>query len=344
MKSNDMPIDFVIPWVDNADPVWQEQFLHYKLGNNTNSRQSSAIDSFRFRCWGTLKYWFRGVEQCAPWVNKVYFVTCGQCPDWLNVRNPKLVLVNHDEYIPLQYLPCFSSHPIEFNFHRIKQLSEHFVYFNDDVFVMNNVERDDFFLQGKPRYLIAEEPLFLRFINDDNTWWRILLNLSGVVNSKFKKREVIRKNMSLWFPIMNPRRLLNNLCMARFNYFSCFKISHVATPLLKSRMEAVWDAVPETLDSTCRHRFRSPEDVNQYIFYFWNIMTGYAKQISHFFKTDKLTLTDSSLDMVAKVLRSSKAKMICVNDTKDITDFNKAKEVIVSAFESRFPQKSSFEK
>lgn len=31
-----------------------------------------------YREWGTFKYWFRGVEKFAPWVNKVYLVTDNQ--------------------------------------------------------------------------------------------------------------------------------------------------------------------------------------------------------------------------------------------------------------------------
>ena len=91
METKDIPIDFVITWVDNTDLKWEEDFLHYKeeqLGNSIKTAKSS----FRFRDWGILKYWFRAVEQYAPWVNKVYFVTCGQHPDWLNKDYPKLEL------------------------------------------------------------------------------------------------------------------------------------------------------------------------------------------------------------------------------------------------------------
>lgn len=34
----------------------------------------------RYRDWENLKYWFRGVETFAPWVNKVYFITYGHIP------------------------------------------------------------------------------------------------------------------------------------------------------------------------------------------------------------------------------------------------------------------------
>ena len=69
---------------------------------------------------------------------------------WLNTENPKLTVVNHKDYIPEEYLPTFSSHPIELNLHRIKGLSEQFVYFNDDTFIINAMQPEDFFKKGLP--------------------------------------------------------------------------------------------------------------------------------------------------------------------------------------------------
>jgi hypothetical protein len=59
------------------------------------------------------------VEKYAPWVNRVFFITCGQCPPWLNRNHPKLRLVDHKDFIPLEYLPTFNSMTIELNLHRI---------------------------------------------------------------------------------------------------------------------------------------------------------------------------------------------------------------------------------
>ena len=68
------------------------------------------------------------MEQYAPWVNKVYLVTNGTFPEWVNAECPKLVLVRHEDYIPEKFLPTFSSHTIELNMDKIPGLSEHFVY------------------------------------------------------------------------------------------------------------------------------------------------------------------------------------------------------------------------
>ena len=77
----DYPIDFVMLWVDDTDPEWRKQRNLY------SGKDEAMVDNreARYRDWDTLKYWFRGVEKFAPWVNKIYFVTCGHLPEWLNV-------------------------------------------------------------------------------------------------------------------------------------------------------------------------------------------------------------------------------------------------------------------
>lgn len=57
-------IDFIITWVDDSDPEWRKEFEYYsaKEGRTINT------DACRYRDWGTLRYWFRGVEKFSPWV------------------------------------------------------------------------------------------------------------------------------------------------------------------------------------------------------------------------------------------------------------------------------------
>ena len=139
-----MNIDFVIPWVDGSDPAWRKEKYRYMAIDEPDAGAE------RYRDMGILKYWFRAVEAYAPWVNQIHFVTWGHLPEWLNTECPKLHVVNHRDYIPKEYLPTFSSHPIELNLHRISGLSEHFVYFNDDMFLNGPVNPDFFFRKGKP--------------------------------------------------------------------------------------------------------------------------------------------------------------------------------------------------
>ncbi|MDE8070900.1 stealth family protein, partial [Erysipelothrix rhusiopathiae] len=123
-----LKIDFVVPWVDGSDKDWIRDRLQLE-------GKGVEITDSDYRDWDIFKYWFRAVEMYAPWVNNVYLITYGHLPEFLNVDHPKLKIINHTDYIPKEYLPTFSSHAIELNMHRIEGLSEHFVYFNDDMFL-----------------------------------------------------------------------------------------------------------------------------------------------------------------------------------------------------------------
>ena len=140
-----MGIDFVITWVDMDDPKWKKEFYKYsdKIDNSVNE-----LSEARFRDYGFLKYWFRGVEKFAPWVRKIHFVTSGQKPEWLNTDHPKINMVSHEDYIPKQYLPVFNSNLIEIYIHKIPDLSEQFVYFNDDFYITNHIDPNVFLTMG----------------------------------------------------------------------------------------------------------------------------------------------------------------------------------------------------
>ncbi len=147
MENSDK-IDIVITWVDGNDPEWIKQ----KIQNMPAEQQyKAATASHRFRDWDNAQYIFRGIEKYMPWVNRIHFVTWGHLPTWLNVDNPKLHIVNHRDFIPEEYLPTFNSNAIELNFHRIPGISEQFILFNDDTFVIGPTRPEDFFADGKPR-------------------------------------------------------------------------------------------------------------------------------------------------------------------------------------------------
>ena len=84
-------IDFVILWVDGSDPKWLDE--KNKYSNNQNNEIN------RFRDYETLNYLFRGIEEYASWVNKVFFITLGHLQKWLNTENKKLIIVKHEEFI-----------------------------------------------------------------------------------------------------------------------------------------------------------------------------------------------------------------------------------------------------
>lgn len=341
-KGIGMKIDFVVPWVDGSDPEWRKEKAKYCI----EPQKEQDSDDARFRDWDNLKYWFRSIEKYAPWVNKVYFVTCGQIPEWLNTDYEKLVCVNHKDYIPEKYLPVFSSHPIELNMHRIEGLSQHFVYFNDDIFLTSPVQPEDFFINELPCDLAVESPITP---NRKDVFNGILVNNMILLNEHYDRQEVLKKQKKKFYSTVDFKGLVTNLCFKplRRNDFFGFEYSHLASPFLKSTLEAVWRESYEWLDETCSHRFRSDEDVNQYIFHNYQYVNG--KFTPHNWRNDGKsfqmndTEDNNNINEICDAIRTEKYKVICVNEA-DVQHFDETKKKVANAFNEILPEKSRFEK
>lgn len=104
------------------------------------------MSSNRFRDNSELKYSLRSLFKYAGWVRKVFIVTNGQIPNWLDLRHPRIEIVPHSRIFPdASHLPTFSSPAIESHLHEIPGLSKFFLYFNDDTMLGNYVTPDDFY-------------------------------------------------------------------------------------------------------------------------------------------------------------------------------------------------------
>ena len=331
----DNKIDFLITWVDESDKVWQDERGHYA------ALLHKEIDECRFRNWGTLRYWFRGVEKYAPWVNKIFFVTCGHLPEWLDINHPKLQIVKHSDFIPAEYLPTFNSYVIESYFHKIKGLSERFVYFNDDMFLIDSVKPEHFFKDGLPcdlgRMTIS--------IHSGSFGTSILL-ANTLINEHFNKKEVIHKNFMKWFyPYYGKGLLFNMICsLIRRDEFVGFFNPHLQQAFLKTTFNNVWEKCEKDLKRTSSNKFRDYSDVSFWFFRYWQLASGNFSPYNimrdgHYFR-----ISDSNYLKAADCIRKQKGKFICVNDTEGALNFDIYKNAILSAFKDLLPEKSKFEK
>lgn len=322
-----MKIDFVVPWVDGSDPEWQKEYSKFS---------GKPIAAERYRDWGVFKYWFRSVEKYAPWVNKVHLITCGQVPEWLNTEHPKLNLVFHKDYIPHEWLPTFSSHVIELNMHRIEGLSEHFVYFNDDMYLAAPCTERDFFRKGLPcDYAIT-------LVRKPDEFWRAPENVMLVINKHFSKHEVISRKILGWFNLKYGKSLLHNFYCLPLSWFPGFYIPHVAQPFQKSTFNEAWEKESELLEETSSHRLRGLNDVNQYLFRFWAICSG--KFVPQRKNISGLYSTGGNKKMVEKWFMKQSKKLVCVNDREGDFDITAEMKFLQDLFAKVFPKKSSFEK
>ena len=327
-------IDFVLTWVDGNDPTWQNEFHSYL----PCSQCTDDTRYIRYRNWENLRYWFRGVEKFAPWVNKVHFITCGQIPDWLNLDEPKLNFIKHSDYIPNEYLPTFSSRPIMLNLHRVKELSEHFVLFDDDLFLINKVEPERFFRKGLPCDKAA-----LNALSPSGLFSHNVVSDLCVINSSFKKHEVLLKNFRKWFSYQAGNKLLRTLFLLPWPYFSGFIDHHLPQVFLKSTFEEVWERHKDILLRTTASRFRSIADVNIWLLRYWQLAKGNFIPLNVQKDSVYFSISDDTLDKIVKTIEYQKKRIVCLNDG-EVSSFEAAKNQINDAFHKILPEKSSFEK
>lgn len=322
-------IDFVLIWVDGNNVKWRSELLKYASTGDGDKRV------MRFRDWNNLQYWFRSVEHFAPWVNKIHFVTCGHIPDWLNLDAPKLNFVKHSDFIPRKYLPTFSSHTIELNLHRIEGLAEHFVYFNDDTFLLRPVGSNRFFQNGLPCDAAILNAISMNSIG------HIILNNLLIINGFFQKRDVMFSHPSKWINWKYGCRLFRTILLLPWPNFTGFIDPHLPNSFLKSTLNEVWEKNYETLDKTCSNRFRNMQDVNQYLFRYWQLVKGDFSPVS-LHDSIKYNVNMNVIDDVEKLILHQSKAIVCLNDDCE-SDFDLCAQRIIKAFEFLLPQKSSFE-
>lgn len=328
-------IDFVVTWVDGYDEKWRLKKAKYDGSINTSKYSMNSEKAYRE--WGTFKYWFRGVEKFAPWVNKVYLVTDNQKPDWLNIDSDKLVLIDHKEIINNDFLPVFSANPIESNIHRIPGLSEHFVFFNDDMYLTAPVSPDDFFSdEGLPKYNTALAPITTERYGTGH----FQMNDMGIITSHFTRKEIL-KNGQFFSPKQGIKQIVKTLLYSNAKFICGFWESHLPYPLLKSTFELVWEKESDALNKTSSNRFRDPSDTNVWLFKYWQIASGkYAVGDVNLGSIFYLENADNKLwDTIV----SKKFRIMCINDGYNIQNEELVRNNFINALNNLLPEKSSFE-
>ena len=330
-----MDIDFVITWVNMDDPEWQNEFSKYSADrNNTKNGVSKA----RFRDYGFLKYWLRGVEKFAPWVRKIHFVTSGQKPDWLDESNPKIHLVSHKDFIPAEFLPTYNSVVIERYMYRIPGLAEHFVYFNDDFYIINRIGKERFFRNGLPCDIAVFD-----YNPSWSQWYVRIKNNVRLINRHFDKKEVMRRWHDKWFHESYGTKARWNYLLRFYDKFITLRVPHNAQPYLRQTFEEVWAAEGEELTRTSANRFRALDDYTPELFRIWQICRGNFEPYNTYRDTKMFPLMVKSKRAI-KAIREQSYSLVCLNDNVHIHNYEAVMENLKAAFESILPEKSSFER
>ncbi|MDY6490228.1 Stealth CR1 domain-containing protein [Acinetobacter faecalis] len=226
---NDFPVDIVYTWVNDQDPIWQQKKSKFE---NMNLACENSNDSARFENHNELYYSVLSVKKNLPWVRKIFIVTDNQRPEWL-VQDEKIEIIDHSEIIDHHFLPTFNSHVIEANLYKIKGLSEHFIYFNDDVFVAKPLKKEHFFRKNGMASIFVSDKSLQEMEN------------RGVSTATLKASQ-------------NSRALIAQ----NTGFDTNIPLVHTYVPLRKNAFEQAYSTYEDQISEFLNNKFRGKDDLN----------------------------------------------------------------------------------
>ncbi|KPN71182.1 stealth conserved region 3 domain-containing protein [Neisseria sp. 83E34] len=304
-------IDVVFTWVDNQDINWQNNFMKH-VNKNTTSSGLYANDQARFSNHNELFYSVQSVKYFMPWVRHIYVVTDNQTPDWLSPTDSKIKIIDHKEIIDNSFLPTFNSHVIEAHLHNISGLSEHFIYFNDDVFAARNLLTQHFFRSnGIASIFVAKKSL-----------------------NAMRNKGVMTPTLSA---SLNSIKLLSKYYSAQIDA----PLVHTYVPLRKSAYEKAWDIFNTEIKAFLHNKFRTNQDLNLATFLIPWLMyldgqSFMAHEICYYFNI-RSPHAESQYRALLQLKQSDSAPhSFCANDFNSQNQIDNYQEKLISALKQYF--------
>ena len=281
-----MQIDLVIPMVFPSDPVWQVEYQKYKGG------AASVTRHVRYRSWNTEELLVRCCMKYMPWLGCIHILLASksQVQPWMQemqrCKNIKINIVFHRDFIPKEYLPCFSSPCIEMFLGRIPGLSEHFIYANDDMFPLSPLQETDFFRDGRPCQLFMQNSRPSR----PDLFQRKCLYQQDMIDAPFGGH-----HKRIWL-----------------------ESRHTFAPVLKSSCEEVWRRHGEEIARYLSPLKRTDRSYNHYIYNLYQHLAGLDTPHA---PREQYIGRDVATSRLGAILRAPDAGIVCLNDNEHIDDW-----------------------
>jgi len=309
-------IDIVVSYLDDQDPIWRQNFNYWKqyeiINNIINPNSPQAFGEERTRNWDFMQYWFRGVEQNCPWVNKIFFIIQNenQIPKWLNKNNPKLRIVYHNEFIPKELLPTFNGMTIHLYINQIPDLSENYIMCDDDCFFFNPIKEEKFFINNVAQHEDNQIPYGYFFDGDE---------FLHVMNNNFDLE----------------KKYTNEQIKYHFYHLPAARKKSFEQQILKENYN-------EILNAQIKSKFRYKTNLDA------NIYSNILKLTKNCNIQPKNTMYNNSAYIALKpginFYNYKDKEMICFNDVDLVTGhFEEIKQSLINFLQNKFPNKSSFE-
>jgi hypothetical protein len=304
------PIDLVYLWVDGSDPKWFEKRNAF-LGNLSASAEARSKALYTDN--EELKYSVRSALKYAPWIRQIFIVTDEQVPSWLDRTDVKIRVIDHKEILPAECLPCFNSSVIEYFLYRIPDLSEHFIYANDDMFFNAPITPDFFFTSEGLPIVRLRRKLF-------GKWHRI-------INKLLKRGKIATYSKQL----RNASLLIKQKYGKHFYDTPHHNIDAYKKSIYKEVIEDIfWEDIKPTLS----HHLRDSSDIQRVIILFYMLVTEQG-QLKYVDKSKESYVLRVKKSDFLKRLKKNNPTLFCLNDTPQATDHDRAR--IKPFLEALFP-------
>jgi Stealth protein CR2, conserved region 2 len=286
------------------------------LRNAPEPLHDNGINPHRWVCSDELTYCLRSIEMNAPWVRCIWIVTDQQRPLLPNLSATfanKIRFVDHRDIFAgyEDALPTFNSLSIETMLWRIEGLSEHFLYFNDDVFLTAPVTTSDFFTKAGP-----------------------VLRGKWADYSHLPNCDSCKTNASL----LNQYNQIKCAELLGYSANNVFSSAHVVHPIQRSIMLDLFNQHQDSFARNATYRFRSTEQfLPQSLHNHACLKSGRSKIVG---TCDYLHIAVGAfqkwpLNEVQDYFRSAflpQVKFLCVNDLPDVEhNFPSARDWIEQA-------------
>lgn len=283
-----MKIDYVVPMVFPDDKKWQYG-LQVARGMMCSTRD--ATTNVRYRTWGTERLLVQCVKHYMPWVNDIIILLArpSQIQPWMKQEDVRVVL--HQDFMPKWALPTFNSSAIEVFLPFIPQLSDHFIYGNDDLFPLCKLGEDTFFRDGLPCQHHNEVP----YSASPTNFERMAQNGLNFVAEEFGI-----KYTTTWL-----------------------KGGHSLSPIVKQSGEHLWERGADRIKASVS-AFRKASNFNQYIFSFYQHLSG---QYVDYVPQRKYVSTRNTPEQIREVIKTYQG-ILCVNDNEVANDITRYAEAV----------------
>ncbi len=306
------PVDIVYTWVNSEDTNWQKMYKQHLAQKTNCSADSISLDRFYNR--DELKYSLRSIERYAPWVRKVFIISNCAPPEWLNLDLPEVEFVDHSVIFSPEELPTFNSHAIESRLHHIPDLSEHFIYFNDDIFLGRPTVKEDFFSSTGMSYSTLEN--------------------YGMVHGDPNPDEPDYFNAA-----RNGKRLIEET----FGQSPTMLHTHSPYCLRRSVIEEMEEKYSLQFSQTANTTFRTVNDISVPSFFYHHYAYHIGKAQRRKEETGLFKISNKHIAKKVHNLKNQEYLSFCINDGDSSANSKQWGRLVINILESVFSLKSKFE-